>query len=1073
MLNIILMIMKHNILRNHGFRACALMKSLRILMVFGAIAMFSTVSGNDATQGDNSFPVHVLVRDANTGESVLTARIEAVNNRAAATLQDDESYIISLTSPNEILRIVAIGYGTREVPLRGRERLVVDLFPDIFTDNYREIESFKGPVRKSFMPLAYGETRDVDHPSILTIDDVIKTRLGGNVRSVNRSGVAGMGSSMFIRGFNSLNMNAQPLIIVDGVIWNSLYDINSIHAGYFGNTLADLDLNDVESISVIKDGTSIYGSKGANGVILIKTRRGEGVVTQIEFNAYGGITTQPESLPVMGGDQFRIYASELLGTTNIHRSEYSQYGFLMTDPTRPGYNRFHNNTNWDNEVYRTGLTHSYHVSVNGGDNMALYALSVGYTGVEGVVRDTRMERLTTRFNADFDLSELFTLGLNVSFSNVDRELFDDGVVFHTSPTYLAMIKSPFLNPYTFTSAGVQSNDHEDSDEFGISNPSAVMDRSLNVNKHYRFSLGAKPTFYISPRLQLSTHFDYSLDKVKETYFRPILGVADIDLPGYGVSENMFMSQQMRNVAIFDDTRLTYRNTFDHVHRIDAMAGWRFLSNYYELDYGEGHNSGTDQRRNLYGDMEFRFIDGINDRIRSIANYANVEYSFDNRYFVTAAVSMDASSRFGKETEGGFQMLGHSWGMFPSLNAAWLVSSEEFMAGADFIDRLKFRAGYGISGNDDIAAFSRDSYLISTPYMNRANGLIIGNIANTSIQWETTSKATFGFDAILLNDRVALSAGIFHHNTKDLLGLKELPEVAGQGYYWQNGGELQNQGFDFSANVKVINNSNFQWELGASIGHYRNEIVSLPDGDYTTTIYGAEILTSVGNPAGLFYGYKTNGVFATEAEALAAGLLMTNSQGHTYLFGAGDVHFEDVDGDGFITANDKQIIGDPNPDFYGSFNTRFGYKNFTLDAFFTYSVGNDVYNHLRASLESGSDFSNQSTAMLTRWRAEGQQTNQPRAYYGDPMGNSRFSDRWIEDGSFLKLKSIKLNYKVPVQSNWLGGLDVWVAANNLWTMTDYLGRDPEVSVGNGVLYQGIDAGLLPSTKSFFVGVKMNL
>jgi TonB-linked SusC/RagA family outer membrane protein len=653
-------------------------------------------------------------------------------------------------------------------------------------------------------------------------------------------------------------------------------------------------------------------------------------------------------------------------------------------------------------------------------------------------------------------------------------LLDDGINPFTSPTFLAMEKAPFLNPRSYTPTGTLTTDLEDADEFNVGNPAAIIANALNTNKHYRLSVGFKPEFKLSPVFTLSSQFDYGLDKFKETYYSPIIGVADRELPGnLGISENVFKSQIMRNITLFDDTQLKFGKLINEVHNIQAIAGFRYISNYFEMDYGEGHNSGSDQKRNLL-DQDIRITDGANDRVKSISDYLSGDYSFDNRYFLSAAVAMDASSRFGSETQGGFRLFDHSWAVFPSVNAAWLISSEEFMADVKAVDWLKLRVGYGLSGNDDIEPYAFSAYFESTRYMDRANGLTLGNIGNSEIQWETTAKASLGIDAILFNNRLAVTADFYSNKTRDLLFLKSLPEVSGNGYYWGNGGEMSNKGLEVSANLKLVNFTGFKWEAGASIGHYKNKIESLPDGgEYITSLYGADILTSVGNPAGVFYGYKTLGVFTGEEAAAGANLKLIDKNGVSHTFKAGDIHFEDFNKDGIINNYDRQVIGNPNPDFFGSINSKIDLKNFTVDILFTYSYGNEIYNALRANLEAGSKPVNQTTAMLNRWFYEGQNTSQPKVDYMDPMGNSRFSDRWIEDGSYLRFKTLSMGYNIPVKSSVIEGLKVWVSANNLFTLTNYLGRDPEVSVKNDVLYQGIDAGMLPLTRSYFIGIKMNL
>jgi len=396
-----------------------------------------------------------------------------------------------------------------------------------------------------------------------------------------------------------------------------------------------------------------------------------------------------------------------------------------------------------------------------------------------------------------------------------------------------------------------------------------------------------------------------------------------------------------------------------------------------------------------------------------------------------------------------------------------------MSNVAIIDLLKIRAGYSTSGNDAIDPYAWTAYFKSVQFIDRAVAYELANIGNPQIQWETTKKINFGFDINVLSNRLAFSADIYKNKTSNLVHLKELPEIAGPGYYWTNGGELSNNGFELSANLNLVNTSKLKWEFSTAVGHYKNKVESLPDGSTITSIYKANILTETGNAAGVFYGYKSLGVFASQGEADAANLKMIDENGIEHAFAAGDVHFEDKDHNGIITSDDMQVIGDPNPDFYGSFNNKLVYGNFTLNVLFTFSKGNDIYNYLRRNLESGSSFANQTTYMLHRWSYDGQVTDQPKAYYNDPMGNSRFSDRWIEDGSYLRLKSVSVNYKVPVKAAFIDRVNIWLSANNLLTMTRYLGRDPEVSADNRVLFQGIDTGLIPVTRSFFVGVKLDL
>ena len=367
---------------------------------------------------------------------------------------------------------------------------------------------------------------------------------------------------------------------------------------------------------------------------------------------------------------------------------------------------------------------------------------------------------------------------------------------------------------------------------------------------------------------------------------------------------------------------------------------------------------------------------------------------------------------------------------------------------------------------------------STYYNYRETGMQLTNVGNEEIKWETTSKLNVGLQANFLNNRLGATFNYFIHNTTDLLTLKTFANpIGGINNYWSNDGELRNTGFEVGVNAKPVDMKDWHLELGATVGHYKNEVRKLANGSFTTSVYGDNnILTSVGNPVGVFYGYKTNGVFATTADAQKANLYVVDKTGARQYFAAGDVIFEDVNHDGQINEADKVIIGDPTPDIYGNIFLNLNWKRFTLNTTFNYSLGNDVYNYQRSILNSGATLYNQQVAEIGHWRYEGQQTNLPRVNYGDPMGNNRFSDRWIEDGSYLRLKSAMLTYQVPIPDSWqswLQGISVWAEGRNLLTLTKYTGSDPEFSLSNHQLYQGIDCGNIAQGRVFSMGVKINL
>jgi hypothetical protein len=454
------------------------------------------------------------------------------------------------------------------------------------------------------------------------------------------------------------------------------------------------------------------------------------------------------------------------------------------------------------------------------------------------------------------------------------------------------------------------------------------------------------------------------------------------------------------------------------------------------------------------------------------------------------MAMESCSRFGLESDG-LKLGGVRWGLFPSIQLGWAISNESWFPQMKGINYLLLKGGYDISGNDDINNYAARTSFGVSKYLWRSTAAVLDNIGNESISWEQTGKLNLGFKAALLNNRVAVDFDYYLHHTSNLLTLKSFDNpVAGINNYWSNGGSLENQGFEVTVSGKPIVARNLNLEIGASVGHYVNKVKSLPNDSriyvggektaqgYTSSIYGTDnIATIVGQPVGMFYGYKTNGVFATDAEAAAAGkngyLYLTDATGAHQDFRAGDIHFVDINNDGEIGIADKTLIGNPNPDIYGNIFATLNWKNLTFYLGLNYSLGNDIFNYQRYLLEGGNNFYNQTTAMTNRWRSEGQKTDIPRISYQDPMGNSRFSDRWIEDGSYLRLKTVRLNYQVPVNLSWLQGLSIWAEANNVFTLTHYIGNDPEMSVSNSVLYQGIDAGNVALGRTFTLGMRINL
>ena len=966
-----------------------------------------------------------------------------------------------------------------------RAQYDVILYPTAFQADYERQMNMRGD----------REAADFKYTKSVNIKDEVQKQLGGQVYTITRNGTPGVGSVMFVQGLNSLNVNAQPLIVIDGVVVDQQYGRTMLHDGFYNDILSNINPNDIEKVTVMRNGTALYGAKGANGVILVQTKRNKSMATRITANISAGVVLEPKFLSVMNAEGYRSYASELLKTVNTSNRTFK---FLNEDPDYYYYTQYHQDTDWKDLVYHTAMTQNYGINVEGGDAVANYNLSVGYVNQQSTLKYNDMGRLNIRFNTDIALSRKIAVRFDASFANTTRDIRNDGAPegydegTPTAPGFLAYAKSPFLSPYSY-GMGRLSDSHFDIAEedylteamanyngynWQLGNPAAINEYAEAENKN-RFensmlNLTITPKWLINDHLTLSEHFSYNLVNTNEMYYIPINGTPSYYVSSIGARrDNEVRSLASKQNSVMSDTRLDWQNRYD-AHQIHAFVGARINWDTYSMNSQLGYNTGNDKTPFMSSSLRNTSDAGVSDSWNSLAWYAQAEYNFKNRYFLQANLTMEGSSRFGKDG-GNLRMFDAAWGLFPGVQASWLISNEAWMAKIKPVNYLKLTAGFDVSGNDDIDYYAARSYFRAAQFLNSIAGLTFAGIGNTTIQWETTRRMNFGVEASLFDNRLGLSANYFMSNTSNLLTRQALGFLSGLDQNWSNGGELKNHGFDVSANFKVLAMKDLQWQLGASVGHYKNEITELPDGDYQDNeIYGATIRTQVGQAANLFYGYKSEGVFATTAEAEAAGLYVLAENGITRnYFGAGDIHFTDMNGDHQITEADRTVIGDPNPDIYGNIFTTLSYKRFKLDVRFNYSLGNDVYNYQRAQLENGSRFMNQTTALNRRWQVEGQQTDIPQITFQDPMGNSRFSNRWIEDGSYLRLKAITLSYDLPLQSEYIQGIQFWVQANNVLTLTKYLGADPEFAMTSNVIGQGIDLGQLAQSRSFVAGVKINL
>ena len=1054
--------------------------------VFPIIMLFLSLT---AAAQENLKTVKGLVVDAATKKPLAGVIVAADGNEKYSVITDEEGhYTLSVPDYVNSVQMRIEGYNYSKSAITGN-KADAQLYNETFTEVYKRHSN----------ALLSSEASGFGNTSEVSIDPLMAQQLGADMRSVSRGGNVGLGNIFLASGINSLWQNVQPLIVVDDVIMDMEYNRSTLHDGYFNNMLANLNVNDIESVEVMKNGTALYGAKGANGVVLIKTKRNKSMATKIDLTINGRFELMPRLPEMMGAEDYRMYASELLSGKVM---DMSQMKFLNSDPTYFYYNQYHNHTDWTDEVYQNAFSHNYGINVQGGDDIASYNLSVGYSLGSSTLKKNDYTRFNMRLNTDINITRGFDVRFDASYSDVDRSLFDDGAPSTvlsgviTSPSFIALAKSPFLSPYAFDNAGNPSHYLAEADGYleglfqgrgRLANPSSILKYGEGDNRN---SLGNRlimfavtPKYQFNRHLTLSEHFALNLVNTNENYYLPIQGTPTFIVDGLDENtrlNNLVQSQASSLTALQSDTRLSWKNQYG-AHQLGAFGGVRYLNSAYKLTAQRGYNTPNDKAPRMNSSLSFKNTDGANDKMSDIIWYALADYNYAQRYFVNAGLSAHASSRFGHDADG-LKLAGVVWGLFPSIEGAWQITNESWFPKTGMIDYLRLNVGFDITGNDDVDYTASRTYFVSTRMLNSsATGIAIGNIGNTELKWESTKRFTAGFEGNFLNNRLNVRFNYFKSATSNLLSLRQMAWTSGLNVNWSNEGELKNEGFDAHVGLKVLNLKDFRWEVGASVGHYKNEVTKLPSAtvhgtslsSFTTPLYGATILTRVGQPVGLFYGFRTNGVYSTAADAQADGKYIVKENGEKVYFGGGDINFDDITPDGVIDDNDRTVIGDPNPDIYGNIHTTLSWKNLTFSAAFNYSLGNDVFNYQRSLLEGGTYFLNQTTAMKDRWMTEGQQTDIPRADYKDPMGNARFSDRWIEDGSYLRLSSVTLSYYLPVRSTYLQGLTIWGGASNLFTISKYLGSNPDCGIAGGILSQGIDRGLLSAGRSFSLGVNINL
>jgi TonB-linked SusC/RagA family outer membrane protein len=880
-----------------------------------------------------------------------------------------------------------------------------------------------------------------------------------SARVISSSGAPGEGNSINIRGYGSVFAEEKPLVVIDGqVLGNHRFDATSID-GFYHDPLINIDPRNIEAITILKDAPSaaLYGAKASNGVILIKTREAKVGKTEFDINSHFGTNFMNKRIPVISNaDYFKPYLLEQMYGNGLFKFD----DYFIEDPEFNQYYRYNNTTDWQETAFGYGRTAGVNLNVTGGDAIAKYSLSGGYLRDEGSVENTYYNRFNARFNADIDMAEWLTANANMGVAYSNGKLMQQGLSY-ANPVLASLVKAPFLAPFLIDSMNVALPLTEDADVLGFSNPYEVVNSSDITMSAYNFIGTINFKMQITDHLQGNVRGSSEMNKINEYVFIPNHGFYNNDYPD--------LNQVKKGIGSFSRTssefNLIYNNTFSEVHNLGALAGIRTFADEINQDIGTGVGTPSDEFKDLGTTLaDGRTKSGYQVFRKDLNAFAGITYNFREKLFAEFNLSADASSNAGRETTP--QINGLPVAFSPAVGLGWDVSELLGLGYNKPLNYLKIRLSGGQIANLGYNPYiSRNFYLPKQYYT--ATGYVKTILENESLQWEKTNKINLGTDMSFARQKLFVSLDIYYKNTIDLLNSFNSDVVLGN-EYWDNSGQLVTYGSELRATYRVLERGTFKWQTNllftqyiSLINHMKRDLIY----DFGT---GQKIFGN-GEPAGAFYGYEVVGVIASDTEADQLNLSHSNGS----RFKAGDIHFRDQDENGIIDDADKVNIGNPAPDFFGSWVNRISFRQVSLVTDVSFVAGNEIYNHTRRELESMSGFENQTTATLRRWQVDGQETDMPTAVWGDPMGNSRFSDRWIEDGSHIRLKRITLIMRLNKWLKTSGTSEFYITGINLVTLDRYLGYDPEFAYGSSILWEGIDYCKFPQNRSVMIGLKFRL
>ena len=1014
-------------------RLLTLFGSMFFLLSIAASAQTLTVTGTVFDKGEPMIGVSVVQLGSDNGTST------------------DADGKFSLTVPTGArLRFSFIGYTAQEIVVTSANPLTVTLEPDADILDDVVIIGY-GAVKKSDLTGSVSSIKSEDfmNTAVSSIDQGIQGKAAGVVVSM-ASGQPGAASSVRIRGNNSINGNNEPLYVIDGVFIVPESNVGAV-TGPSLNPLASINPADIESIEILKDAsaTAIYGTRGANGVILVSTKRGKNGAPVITFNYTKSVQQLRRKIPMLNAAQLAVLGNEATDNAGVPRRS------IYASPINLG-----EGTDWQDQIFRSAPMDNIQLSVRGGSENSSYAISANYFSQDGIIKNSDFQKGNLRINLDQKLNQKLNIGtsLNINRSALRGVVTDSESAIPSSVTSWALAFNPGLGVYDANGDYTFENN---TSQPAVGNPVA----DINSTDQVSYSTRLLGNFFVSYNFLKDFTFKSSIST--DAVFLTEKSFVPNNIKRGQASNGQAAIAEQRGLNWTWENTLNYTKTFG-IHSINAVLGQSMQA--YENEFLFAATSDFDDNRLGYnaiqvGKDKTLMVNGATGW--QLASYlGRVYYTLLDKYLFTASARIDGSSKFG---------VGNRYGIFPSFAVAWQIKEESFMNPVEFISDLKLRVGYGVVGNEGIPPYSSMGLLETTEAYFGDNEIAKGSgpasRQNDQLKWETTSQVDVGIDAGFFNNRINLVADIYYKKTTDLLLNAPVPYTSGYAFAFFNVGSLENRGLELALNT-VNTTQAIKWNSSLTFAFNRNKVISLnsEEGIPAPPMLGINGWTVVteGNPLGTIYGYKTDGIIQSGEDLSDVPRFVDYAP--TY----GDRKYVDRDEDGDLDEDDKYVLGNANPDFSFGFNNTVTYGKFSLSIFIQGVYGNEIVNFNKFSLESFDGNQNNSTAALHRWTPDNPSNKYPRANVS-PRVNT-ISDHQVEDGSYLRLKDITLGYdfasllsKANIKTT---SCQFFVSVKNLVTLTKYSGYDPEVNrfIRNPLSF-GADYGSYPSTKIYSAGLNL--